>query len=457
MTRALLAILLVLSALSGIAMLWHPRAGDPGRVPLVWVSDNNPARAEQIATFNRLYERTRLILDYGNKDAQKIVLQCSAGVGPDLFDMNGDQMQAYAEAGVLRDVTEAAHAGGLAPPEGMWPTAAGEVTYQGKQYAYPCNVGADVLIYDKNVFDRLGLSYPGAALTWDEFFQLGQRIVQASASADGRPLYAVAGVSWKTFFYGQRGEFFDERGRPAIAGSSALRTALAMHRDLVFAYRLTPPASEARAMAGQGGWGSGSLNQFAAGRFAMVSAGEWALIAFRQAHRQQEEARLRGAAEPPLRLGCALLPRFAGRPPSYRIVSRSVGINAGSPRNAEAMQFLSYLAGPDYSQLLNQDADWLPGNPAYADLGVAEGEPDLARPDLHAVTKEAVRCGYSPRRSPLLLTSDVFRVLEGEVDRMESAPSLDIDSLLADAQRQLDVLVNRNLDRNPALAEPRRP
>jgi ABC-type glycerol-3-phosphate transport system substrate-binding protein len=213
-------------------------------------------------------------------------------------------------------------------------------------------------------------------------------------------------------------------------------------------------------MSGQGGWGSGNLNQFSVGRFAMAITGHWSLIAFGQAYHQQmeylekhgiKEDDIKDHLEKPLRIGAVLIPHFAGHPPSYRVSSRVAGINAKSPRREDALYFLQYLAGPTYSKLLNEGADFLPGNPKYAQLGVEPGPPALSRPELQKATEEAMTHGYSPRRSPFLLTSDITRIIAAQISRLESDPRISTEALLGAAESDLNTLMRRNLERNPDL------
>ena len=74
----------VMSVLSVVAWVWRPRGGDDGRIELVWVSDDNPVRREQIELFNELYPQYRLRLDPQNAGMEKVIVQCLAGVGPQL-------------------------------------------------------------------------------------------------------------------------------------------------------------------------------------------------------------------------------------------------------------------------------------------------------------------------------------------------------------------------------------
>nr|HRJ72574.1 ABC transporter substrate-binding protein [Terrimicrobiaceae bacterium] len=172
--RFLLIVAAGLGTLTAVAVIWRPRAAPDGRTPLVWVTDNNPARSEQIENFNRANPDLALSLDYGNAGLQKIILQCSSGVGPDIFDYADDQLQALAEAGVVWDVTAAAQEMGFSAARDTWPAAAPLLAYDGRQYGYPCNLDVYLLIYNKNVFDDFGVPYPTGLMTMEEFFAIAE-------------------------------------------------------------------------------------------------------------------------------------------------------------------------------------------------------------------------------------------------------------------------------------------
>ncbi len=462
-SRLLLLIFSALALLCVVAMIWRPGDQAKGRIPLVWVSGTNPARQEQIATFNREEPGYFLSLDLGDSKTQKVILQCSSGIGPDIFDVyDGDQLQTYVEAGVVWDITSPAGKMGFSADGDAWPTARDEITYQGKQYSYPCNVAVNILIYNKNVFDFFNIPYPEGLMTWEDFLALSAKVstVRPGAPIPSHPVFAVTGLYWNIFFESLHGQFFTEDGLPVLAASPELRQALEMHRDFIFKYRVMPTTLELKSMSGQGGFGSGSLNQFASGRFAMIATGEWALIGFSRTYYQQVRQLKEQGIDPdtitdplqrPLRLGCVLLPRFPDLPPSYRVKSRSAAINSRSPRREQALTFLKYLAGPVYSRLINEYSDSLPGNPKYSEIGIADTIPSLSRLQMHETSKTAMSYGYSPRRSPFITTNDITEVLRIQVGRMESDPSLSIDDILQTAQHEVDKLLQRNLSRNPEL------
>lgn len=453
----LIGVLLLVSA--AIAVMGLRRERDD---TLVWVSDNNPARLAQMQGFNEDPEQIDVRLDYGNAGAQKVILQSVSGVGPDLFDFSDELLGTYVESGVLWDVTDAAEAMGFSAARELWPAARHTVVHEGRQYGYPCNTSADILVFNKNVFDHFGIPYPEGLLTWQEFFEVAQKVNSLTAPGGGGTgrIYAITGLNHATFFASLRGEYFHEDGRLNIRHNESLHKAIAMHRDCLYRYRITPTAFEASAMSGQGGWGTGSLNQFGAGRYAMAVTGHWSLIALGRAHRLQTEAwertgkrggEIGDPLERPIRIGACLLPRFADREPCYWVGSRVAGINRYSPRRELALEFLRYLAGPKYSRILNEGTDALPGNPRYANLGVTDGPADLSRRELQETTEKAMAMGYVRRSSPFLLLSDVNRVVKAQISRLESNPDIPIQDLLDAADRELGQLMRRNLMKNPDL------
>jgi multiple sugar transport system substrate-binding protein len=463
--RLIILVFFVFAGLSVVAALWRPPKDAHGKTELVWTTGSNPARIEQIQAFNDAHPSHLLQLDVGNSDTQKILLQCCSGVGPDLFDVyDGEQLQMYAETGILWDITEAAREGGFSVDGDIWPAAREEVSYKGRQYAYPCNTGANIIIYNKNVFDHFGVPYPKSLMTWAEFERLAGQVNSRTRGGEASEpfIYAASGLGWQVFFESMGGQFFTEEGKPYLAGNPELLRALEMHRDFVFQKKLVPSSLELKSMSGQGGWGSGNLNQFASARFAMVVTGEWALIGLSRTRMHQlEEFKKKGIdpdtitnpLEKPLRLGCILIPHEEGAEPRYRIRSRSAAINVRSPKREEALLFLKFLSGKTYSELINRTADSLPGNPRFANDGVEAGDPALARVEIHQASERAMQHGYHLRRSPYLLTTEALRAVRKQVNRLESDPSLSIPTLLQLAQDEAETQIRRNILHNPELKD----
>jgi ABC-type glycerol-3-phosphate transport system substrate-binding protein len=470
MRRPILLLVAFLFLLSGVALVLNPSQTASGRTPLLWASSANPYRAAQVARFNELHPHLQLTQDSSNNRFEKNIVQLSSGVGPDLYDaIAGSAVQAYAETGVAWDLTPIATAHGIAAGSDTWSAVQNEITFEGRQYGYPANVNAQVVLYNKNVFDRLGLDAPATQPTWDEFFTLLRRV--SAPHADGSP--RVEGVSameysgrapavilWKLVFYSRRGEFFTADGTRPTINSEDLRVAFALHRDAIFEHRVHPPATAMGAMTGAGAWGGGAIAQFAEGRFATLVSGKFALASLREFIAHQKNQLVRWESDPErqrrdpkpevLRIGAFLLPRFADRPPGVGVTAQTVVINPASPHRDEAVAFLRFLGTDTYARMVMPYG--LPANPRHVTYDFPATHAELAEHEVTRRVVESLEHGYQTRKSPFLLDLDVERVLTDQIARLEADPSLDIAQLLASAQAELEHLLQLNLRRDPRLA-----
>src|SRR5688572_12887518 len=125
-------IAIALGLLSLVAWRLSPREESGGKIVLTWVSDDNPARRDQVALFNEMYPQYEVRLDAGNVGVEKVLVQASSGVGPDLFDSGGSaQAATYVRAGVAWDVTDELARRGIRP-ELTWPVATGSFVANGR-------------------------------------------------------------------------------------------------------------------------------------------------------------------------------------------------------------------------------------------------------------------------------------------------------------------------------------
>jgi ABC-type glycerol-3-phosphate transport system substrate-binding protein len=470
--RTLIAsVFITLAVLSAVAMLLVPPRPPPGVTPLLWASGANPYRPMHIASFNALHPELRLQQDSSNNRFEKIIVQTSSGVGPDMFDvLTGSYLQAYVESGVAWDISPCAAANGIAADIDTWPAIHDEITYGGRQFGYPANVGTYLVLYNKNVFDRFGVPYPEeGSLSWEEFFALLQRVSGAppggGAHVWGTNAMSYSGgapapIFWKMVFYSRHGEFFSPDGARATIDTEDMRQAFQLHRDALFRHHVLASADELGAMTGQGGWGGGATTQFAEGHFATVIQSKAAVAGLRGFVEEQKRLLVRWLAEPErqlreprpevLRLGAMMLPHFAGRPFSCGAFSQTVVINRGSAHRTQALAFLRFLASDAYARMV--EVYGMPGDPRMVRYDYPTTHPELAEHELTRGTAESLRLGYQTRKSPFLLDFDVDRVLTEQVARLEVDPSLAVDTLLAEAQKELDGLLRLNVSRDARLA-----
>jgi len=342
------AAVLLMGGLSLIAWGGRPRVreGADRPIELTWVSDDNPARVEQIDLFRQFAASlgrpdVTARLDPGNNEVAKIVVQTVGGVGPDLFDVYGrNQLVAYAQAGLPWDVTEKARAAGIGP-EILWPSLSDGLLVDGRQYCFPTNAGPWVLFYNKEVFDRCGVPYPRGDWTWDEFLQTARRLTRRRADGRGYDSYGILGMDLLECVWQNGGRMFSPDGRRCVIDTPEAIEAARWFYALQNVEHVAPSPAEENAMAASGGWGQGSITLFSTGRIAMYRYGRWGLIRWRDV--------------PGLRLGICPLPYRKVR--ACQLAWRATAINPKSPHRDEAFLFLRYLASRPYCEQINRSAD----------------------------------------------------------------------------------------------------
>lgn len=77
----------------------------------------------------------------------------AGGTAPDCYELNIENFAAYANKGVLAELT------GI-DTSGYNTTALNAFSVDGKQYGVPGNFSNVVLIYNKDLFDKAGIAYP---------------------------------------------------------------------------------------------------------------------------------------------------------------------------------------------------------------------------------------------------------------------------------------------------------
>jgi ABC-type glycerol-3-phosphate transport system substrate-binding protein len=472
MRLRLLLLAAFLACLTLVAIALKPRPPADGRIPLLWASSANPYRAAQVVRFNELHPHLFLKQDSSNNRFEKNIVQLSSGVGPDLYDaISGTSLQAYIESGVALDVTDEAAAAGLAAGTDTWPAIVNEITLGGRQYGYPANVSAQVCLYNKNVFDRFGVPHPAPGQpTWDEFFAMMRR-VRGVPPGGGPHIEGVSAmdysgrtpsvVFWKFVFQSRRGEFFTPDGLRPTVDTEDVRIAFEYHRDAIFRDKIHPAAAAMGSMTGSGAWGGGAIAQFAEGKFAVLITGKFALASLREFVVHQKKQLARWEADPELqrtqpkpevlRLGGFMLPRFPNRPPGVVANAQTVVINPASPHRTQALEFLRFLATDTYAQMVMPYG--LPANPQRVTYDFPATHVELAEHDVTRAVVASLAHGYQLRKSPFLLDIDIERTLAQQIARMEANPAMDIKALLAEAQADLEAMLQVNLRRDPKLAE----
>ncbi len=422
--------------MSLVAWATAPDRAPVGKTPLVWVSDDNPCRREHIDLFNQLNPDLHLILDPDNAGQEKVIVQATGGVGPDLFDCYGiNELRAYVGAGIAWDVTDELAKMGVDVRASVWPAMLPYVELDGRVYGFPANTATDALFFNKDIFDEAGIPYPKSRpWTWEEFIPLAQRLTVRDANGRVKQYGCFIDFwQWRFFVRQWGGRVFSPDGTRCEIDSPQCIAAMRFLQDLIYKYKVMPSPSEEDAMMAQGGWGSAGIRFIGGRRVATAIGGRWWLSSLRQ--------------YTSLRLGAVEAPHGPVR--EFLSYGKSTLINRKSPRREQALKFLQYMAGPQYNRLINLQADGMGPVKSYCtDENLIN--PRFPQEDFHPVYREIQEAGFPDEISPFANANAVGRLI-GQQYELIRLNAKSPEDAMREAARQVNELIAKELKRDPEL------
>jgi multiple sugar transport system substrate-binding protein len=428
------ATLSALTLLSLVAWRLAPRP-PAGKTRLVWVSDDNPVRRGQIALFNKLNPHYDLAFD-PTGGMEKIMLQCLAGVGPDLFDArNPGELDAFVRSGVAWDVTDELAKRGIDLERDVWPAILPYGVRDGRVYGFPGDICVDAIWFHKDLFDRAGEPYPTSPWTWQQFLEVAQRMVVRDKR--GRIVqfgFLCEWWQWPQFIMWWGGALYTPDGARCIVDSPEAIAGIQFLHDLMYKYHVMPTPVDDAAMAGQGGFATGNVRYLGARKGAMALGGRWWLCVLRDYEG--------------MHLGAVASPRGPGL--TLRAYGRATLVNKYSPRREQALKFLEYLAGPGYNNLINQQADGIAAVKRYCYTPEFLHDPRYPQENYNQVWRDVVKYARCEETSPFVDGQVAMRVMEKQLDlvRNDQKP---VPEAMRDAARGVNDEIAKALDRDPSL------
>jgi ABC-type glycerol-3-phosphate transport system substrate-binding protein len=194
-----------------------------------------------------------------------------------------------------------------------------------------------------------------------------------------------------------------------------------------------PTPAEESAMASQGGWGSGTINQFGGARAAMAIGARWWLVQLRKDN---------------LNLGACELPYSLNR--IYYGGARSTVVNARSRNRQAALDFLAYEASPGYNRLINTEADGICA--VIADSAGPEylHDPRYPKEDFNQTWRDTMKYARPEEISPYVNPQEAEKILQRQIDLIR-ANQKSIPDALRDAQNQINAAIRQSIAEDPAL------
>lgn len=127
----------------------------------------------------------------------------------------------YAADGVLEPLDAYIEESGF-DREDFWPGLLDFAMLDGEVYGFPRDTGLEVLYYNRDIFDEVGLDYPDDTWTWDTFLEASEQlsIVEASGRVS-RYALGMEGGKYQLWVGQNRGSILDDMANPTACTLNA--------------------------------------------------------------------------------------------------------------------------------------------------------------------------------------------------------------------------------------------
>lgn len=151
----------------------------------IWDVNQQPAMEELIADFNSTYPNVKVSIELTAFEQYftKLQTQGSSGTLPDVFWMNGPNLQLFASNDLLAPLDPFIEADLLDPAN--YPDAMNDLySLDGVQYGVPKDFDTIALLYNKAILERAGVEAPTSDWTWDDY-HAAAKTVSDTLGAEG--------------------------------------------------------------------------------------------------------------------------------------------------------------------------------------------------------------------------------------------------------------------------------
>ncbi len=196
----------------------------------------------------------------------RLMTSVVAGTAPDAFELNYENFAAYAMKETILPLDELVVKAGFDTSVSD-ANALAAFKSAGKQYGLPFSFSNVIVLYNKDLFNQAGVSYPTSDWTWDDQLAAAQQIRTL-----GDDIFGIfQPIQFHEFYKVVRqngGSLLDESKTKFTVNTPQNVETLQYMVDRVQRYNVMPTEEQ---LSGMGDW-----DLFAAGRLGMLVTGSWA-------------------------------------------------------------------------------------------------------------------------------------------------------------------------------------
>lgn len=289
-----------------------------------------------VEAFERAHPGVRVVNEPVSNQAEyreKVITAIASGSPPDVLLLDGIDVPAFAQAGVLFDLAPFASRVGI-DLAGFYPNVLSMFARGDSVLAFPKGFSPVVYYYNRALFDAAKVAYPQDGWSFDDFLRTA-RALTIDADGDGTPEQWGTAVdrrfhAWQAMVWSGGGDILTADGRAASGALDAPATIAALDflTALATTHAVAPRPNAFRAVSGN------ETRLFYSGKVALLPSGHWLLPNVR--------AQL---AQGRLSLGVVSFPTAPGAAPATPLFASGWAVPRNSAHRKLAVELAAALAG----------------------------------------------------------------------------------------------------------------
>ena len=248
----ILLLMLTIGMIGSAAATYEPKEGVSGHIVFKYWGTEQQAVMEQIANDFMAVNgniTVEVVNEPGDQFWTKLIASIAAGVPTaDVAWMNPTYAKQMIGTGQLADISDLYESGRIDKANFTEAAIGSYTSRDGGIYAVPKDFQTVCLIYNKAIFDEVGIPYPTDDWTWDDLLKASQAIVKKDASGQtvryGYAHNASVMSSWFVYCYANGGELFNPDAHDGnFVNIPENVEAFQWAQDLIFKYGVAPDAT----------------------------------------------------------------------------------------------------------------------------------------------------------------------------------------------------------------------
>lgn len=168
------------------------------------------------------YESGVLKADYSEWLSEQLLMENA----PDVFFLLSEDFNDFAEIGVLKNLASLIEEDREFETDRFYSSALEYGQYNGAQYALPYECAPKLMFVNQSILKKEGLAIPDKEWTWDDFFEICQKVTKDTDGNGTIDQFGVVGYTWKEAFDSNGIRLFNQKGTECYFAGDNVETAL---------------------------------------------------------------------------------------------------------------------------------------------------------------------------------------------------------------------------------------